>query len=368
MKILQVAAFPFPSPQGSQVYVRGMAKALGRLGHEVTVVCYAHGVGDPDPEYKVVRTRPIFGYKNMRAGPDFTKILLDFFLAKKLLTLDADIIHVHNYEAPFAGIISRLYNNIPMVYSAHNTMQEELPTYFQSDFLRQGAFWLGKSLDHIVPRLADHAIAIRPETVNKLYSFGCKRVSCVMPGIDVADITMCQPANIPPGIWLIYAGNVDAYQDMDVLLQAMGHLADVGLLIVSPNNLDQYQNLGLRNLLCVQTSDFNIVRSYLAAADIAVLPRSICSGFPIKLLNYLGFKLPVVAIEGSVDPIPGIVFAARGEPLGFADKISELIRDTGRRKRLGAEGREHVLKCFTWEAKAKHLENIYFETLSRQLR
>ena len=84
LRIVQAAAFPFPSPQGSQVFVRGMARALARRGHEVTVACYAHGLGTPDPEYRVVRTPAIPGYRNLRACPDLVKPALDPALAVQI--------------------------------------------------------------------------------------------------------------------------------------------------------------------------------------------------------------------------------------------------------------------------------------------
>ena len=72
LNIVQAAAFPFPSLQGSQVYVRGMSRALGRRGHRVVLACYGHGDTelDDDPEYEIVRTMRVPGYRRMRAGPD----------------------------------------------------------------------------------------------------------------------------------------------------------------------------------------------------------------------------------------------------------------------------------------------------------
>ena len=35
--------FPYPSTQGSQVYVRSLLKGLSALGHQVSLLCYAHG-------------------------------------------------------------------------------------------------------------------------------------------------------------------------------------------------------------------------------------------------------------------------------------------------------------------------------------
>ena len=136
LRIVQAAAFPFPSAQGSQVYVRGMARALARRGHEVTVACYAHGDGVPDEDYRVVRTPRVPGYRNLRAGPDLVKPVLDLALAWKLARIPADIVHAHNYEAPIAAAMARVWTGTPIVYCAHNTMGEELHTYFEGRVAR----------------------------------------------------------------------------------------------------------------------------------------------------------------------------------------------------------------------------------------
>jgi len=128
LRIVQAAAFPFPSPQGSQVYVRGMARALARRGHDVTVACYAHGVGEPDPEYRVVRTPAVWRYDNLRAGPHLGKPFLDVALALRLGCLEADVVHAHNYEAPLAAALARAWTGVTIIYNTHNTMEEELHT------------------------------------------------------------------------------------------------------------------------------------------------------------------------------------------------------------------------------------------------
>ena len=105
LRIIQAAAMPFPSPQGSQVYLRGLARALARRGHDVTVACYAHGLGEADASYRVVRTPPVPGYCSLRAGPDLIKPWLDLALAVRLAGLSADLVHAHNYEAPLAAAL-----------------------------------------------------------------------------------------------------------------------------------------------------------------------------------------------------------------------------------------------------------------------
>ena len=366
LHIVQVAAFPYPTSQGSQVYVRGMARALARRGHRVTVACYAHGGCGSDPGVEVVRTPAFPGYDNLRAGPDLVKPVLDLALAVVLARLKADVFHAHNYEAPLAAALAQRVRPTPMVYSAHNTMSEELHTYFQRPLARRLARRLGGVLDATVPRLADHAIAINPQTAPFLSQMGCRQVSVVPPGVDPDELPLTAPAALPPGPWVVYAGNPDAYQDLDVLVAAMKRLPEVGLLMVSASPLASFHQLGLPRLRCVQTDDFSVVRAYLAAADLAVLPRTVCSGFPIKLLNYLGMGLPTVAASGSARPMPGMVSVAGHNPAAMAAAIAALLQDSTRRAALSAAARAHVLTHCTWDARGAELEKVYLSVLSER--
>ena len=160
-----------------------MARALARRGHEVTVACYAHGVGAPDPEYRVVRTPAVPGYDNLRAGPDLVKPALDLALAWKLARLRADVVHAHNYGAPIAAALARLRTGTPLVYNAHNTMGEA-PHLLRGAGQSGGRPSGGSAAGSHRARLAEHALAIsRGQTLEDL---GCPVVSHVSPGIDLS--------------------------------------------------------------------------------------------------------------------------------------------------------------------------------------
>ena len=368
MHIVQVAAFPFPSHQGSQVYVRGMAKALSARGHKVTVVAYGHGaneVGDQqDSEYEIVRTPKLFGYNNMRAGPDLVKPILDLLMVQKLASIKADIVHAHNYEAPVVAALSKLWTKTPVVYCAHNTMSEELHTYFERPVAKVIAKAFGRVLDLTVPRLAAHAIAISPDSEPVLQGLGCENVSFVPPGVDAADCAPIEPAVLDQGPWVIYAGNPDKYQDLDDLVAAMKLVPEAGLVMVSGSSLHEWQDCGLKRLKLVQTTSFEVVRSYLAASHVAALPRTKCTGYPIKLLNYLGYSLPVVAAVGAVSETPGVIRVPNHSPEKMAAAIRELLSDSAYLESSGRAGREHVLNNCSWEARARDLERVYLQVLS----
>ncbi len=359
MKILHIAAFPFPTAQGSQVYVRGILRGLAKRGHDVSLLCYGYGEQLPDEGYAVHRISNIGNYRKLRAGPDLMKPILDVMLAKRLRKLSADVVHVHNYEAPLVAKLGLGFRKIPMVYSAHNTMTEELPTYYQSKPVKKMAGALGVLLDRTIPRQADVAIAIRQESCFVLKKLGCKRVECVPPGIDEEEISNVLPVELPKGPWVIYTGNPDRYQDLPVLFDAMKLIPDVGLLMVSASDLQHVHQLGIPKLKTVTTNDFDLVRRYLASAQLAVLPRSVCSGFPMKLLNYLGMGLPSVVAQGSNVGLDGCLEFKNGSSQDLALKIQYLLSSPSILQTMSTEARTGIIEKSLWSNRVRDLECIY---------
>jgi glycosyltransferase involved in cell wall biosynthesis len=369
--IVQAAAFPYPTMQGSQVYVRGMAKALAKRGHRVIVAAYGHGEieGISDLEYEVVRTPRVPFYNNLRAGPDLIKPALDLALAANLLRIgrEADIVHAHNYEAPIAAYLSRLFTNVPVVYNNHNTMSEELHQYFKSSAAKRAATWLGGVLDRQVPRRADATVAISEEAVGLLRGFGCQSVSYVPPGVDPVDFEGADPSSIRRELglngrrWVVYAGNPDAYQDLDVLVDGVASLKDVGLIMVSASDLTGWRErsgLPPERLRLVQERSWQVTRDIISAADVAALPRGVCSGYPIKLLNYLGLGVPTVCCAGSYRPLPGVFVSPNYDKLAFGEKIEYLLsRDD--LDQIGEQARENIRRNCSWDSRAAELELVY---------
>ena len=369
--IVQAAAFPFPSPQGSQVYVAGMAKALVARGHRVTVACYGHGEGPVPDGVELARVPKLPGYNNLRAGPDWVKPVLDAGLAAVLTRLarKADLIHAHNYEAPLAAYIARAATGIPVVYNNHNTMAEELHRYFEHPLAQSLATRFGGVLDRQIPRRADASVAISPAAVPVLEALGCRRVHAIPPGVDPVDFQGARGAKaraelaLGERIWVVYAGNPDPYQDLEHFIDAMLQVPDLGLLMVSASDLGQWERraaaLPPERKRFVNAQHWPDVRDIIAAADIAALPRTVCTGYPIKLLNYLGLGKPTVCAQGSAQELPGVVEVPNADPKAFADALLALAADTPRRRALSAQAARGIAQNCTWNARAQELEQLY---------
>jgi glycosyltransferase involved in cell wall biosynthesis len=78
--------------------------------------------------------------------------------------------------------------------------------------------------------------------------------------------------------------------------------------------------------------------------------------------------LPVIA--GDIAPLREVVregvdgLHVRTEPRAIADAILALLRDPDRARRMGAAGRERLLREFSWPAVARRTEAAYVEALS----
>jgi len=374
LTILQVGAFPFPLHQGSQVYVRGMATALARRGHRVLLACWAHGDG-PDPEgVQMVRAVPVPGGRVERSGPHWSRGVQDLALiaaVRRALRQGVDVVHAHNVEAPVVARIARGRHRVPVIYDQHTRMEQELPTYVRGRLRRRVARGVGGVVDRWVPALCDASIALSEAGALALRATGAREVVRLDPAVDLDDLRGADPDRararwrLGDRPWVVYAGNTDAYQELPLWFEAMARLPKAGLLLLTGDDHDPWERrdaaLGIGEDRCrlVRTRDFAEVRDGLAAAALAVSPRSQCAGFPIKLLNSLGLGVPTVAAGGSARDLPGVVAVPPRDPEALAGALGALLADPGRRAHLGEIAREAVRTRWSWAPRAARLEEFY---------
>src|SRR5436305_543957 len=78
-RVLMIAPTPFYTDRGCHVRIAGEARALRRLGHEVTVCTYHNGRDLADLDIRRIRRVP--WYRKTSAGPSLHKPYLDVMLA-----------------------------------------------------------------------------------------------------------------------------------------------------------------------------------------------------------------------------------------------------------------------------------------------
>ncbi len=380
--ILQVAACPFPWTQGSQVYISGLCGALARAGHEVTLASYGQeGEGRwPDGVRRLQVPVPSM-LRVDRSGPTLGKPLLDLALAARvahhLRTHRVDVIHAHNVEAPFvawlaAGLAGRA---VPIVYNLHTALAEELPVYGPA-WGAPAARGVGEVVDRWLARHADACLAISERGAALLGAHGAHRVVLSPPGVDLAELNQGRAdravtrLGLAGGRWVAYTGNADPYQDLDVLFAAMARLPDIGLVVVGPSaerevrRAAQAAGLPPERLAVLVSGALTDALDVLAACGLAVVPRAVCAGFPIKLLNSLGAGCATIVAEGSAQPIEGIVTVPNHDPAALAAAIARAASDVDGTRRLGLRGAEAVASAWGWDRAVTPVSALYRELLN----
>jgi glycosyltransferase involved in cell wall biosynthesis len=301
------------------------------------------------------------------------------------------LIHAHGYEAALAAGLCRAVTGLPVVYSGHNTMGDELASYrfIRPRWLADG---LARALDAFVPRLADRCVPHSSNLEEFFHRAGLSaRTEPVVPfGIDVNEVGNGDGSagrlryGLGRGPVVLYAGVLDEFQRLDLLLEAMAHLLlyepDVRLLVVVTIAQERHlaalrrkaAELGLdRHVVLTEPQSLDGVRELLRVADVAVVPRPRAPGFPIKLLNYMAARRPCVlfASSASAGLTHGdtVFLAAPDTGLALGEAILEVLRDEPLRRRLAENGYRFVHAHHDRSVIARKICAAYRQTIGGQL-
>lgn len=354
MRVAMVVACEFPALRGSQVLVQDLAMNLADLGHEVHLLTHSGGG-------RLDASRPSLPGQGEAAPPGrwagrFRKNLkLAVDLYQLVRRERIEVIHAHNYEAPLLAYPTRWLTGVPVVYHSHNALSDELAAYVGGRYAKSIARRLGGLLDRQVPRRADYAIALTDELEAFLLRCGVDpmRLGVLPPGVVSPNDTLDSHEIRDGGEFVVgYAGNLDAYQDLDVLFQGFqGFRRQVqnAILRIITHEVDWRRRAGwmLEDLVAqgsahvVVAPAFSDVSGQMRRAHVLVCPRSSWSGYPIKLLNYMAAGRPIVAAAGSAkgicDEVSCLTFR-NGDSRHLAEQLLRLHADTplGRRLVAGA--------------------------------
>ncbi len=341
LNVAVVGACPFPVPQGSQVFLGDCARMIRDAGHAAHLVVYGYGAGADPHGMRIHRAWNPPGASRTKAGPAWAKPLQDLALRRRLrevvLRERIDIVDAHNYEALMVALMAGAR---PIVYHAHNAMADELPYYFgRASWARS----LGRRMDNCLPRRADWVIAPHERLRDYLVECGCmpERITLIPPPVDARLFEpVTERVDLPP---LLYAGNCDAYQNLELLAAAMERvrrdLPRAELRIATAEKRAPIVGA------VIPTPDIASLAGVLREDSVFVCPRVSWSGYPIKLLNAMAAGQAIVCCAGSAHPLTdghdGLV-VPDDDADTFAQAAVRLMGDAKLRGRLGENARRTV--------------------------
>ncbi|HDH96891.1 MAG TPA: glycosyltransferase [Proteobacteria bacterium] len=383
LKVAICACLPFPTSQGSQVLTHAVAQSLSMIGCEVHLLTYAYGESRVEMNYRHHTAGRWVPSRKLRAGPSIWKPVLDSIIARRWLALardiGADVLHAINYEAVLAGLWVRKRYAAPLVASIHGLLDEELPFYFRSRRVRRYAQRFGLLFTQKALPGSDAVLTLNPRDAKRLVELGLpeEKVMWHYPSAVIGDIPDRAGSRRLLG-WrdekvVLYAGNLDRYQGLDVLFSAFRELAkrhDRLLLAVATTSDPKPVREALGDLQSrvriLFTHDFEEIKRAIVACDAFVIARTVRYGFPIKLLNALALGAPVVIDDRCAYGVKSgeEVLTYDGTPGGLASSLERVLFDAEladniRRGALSASRR------FSLEGMGSDLKRCYEQVLSR---
>lgn len=360
MRTLHVAALPFPSPQGTQALIHAMLTALHEAGDDVALLTYGHGApGEPTP-YRHIRAPLFVRDRSLRSGPSFAKLVHDVALAyalrEQLHAWRPEVLVAHHVEA---ASLALALCDVPVVYVAHTSLRAELPSYG----LPHVTAHVGAMGERVLCGKAARTLAVSPLLARMLAEESGAAVRAmtlpwsVPPALDERERERARVALdlVAHESVLLYAGNLDGYQGLDVVVDGLARLSREGVpfrllcATASPTHVfaQRLAQAGLRDRArFVPLADEAARRSLHAAADFVLVPRASPGGIPIKLLDALARGVPVVAARRALAglPLADACFVVRDDdPDDWARVLREALRTPHELRMAHAQhGRAHI--------------------------
>ena len=158
--------------------------------------------------------------------------------------------------------------------------------------------------------------------------------------------------------------NVDAacYLATDIFPLIRDVVSGARLYIVGKDPAPSVRDLASAQIIV--TGYVEDVPQWLSKAQVFVSPLRIGAGIKTKVLQAWAMGIPVVATSestGGLRSVDGKNIVVRDRPEAFAQAVIELLRDPGKARSIGLEGRKTVERHYTWD----RLAGRFGDTLER---
>jgi len=377
MNVLLLAPQPFYRERGTPIAVRLLAETLCSLGHTVDLLVYHEGEEITHPGLRLLRAVAPPLVRDVPIGFSWKKLACDVALTASFFRLARpgryDVVHAVE-EAVFPAVWLHKRHRAAVVCDMDSDLVDQLVGTSRLRGLLRGA------LDATVRRTLGGCrlvLAVCPHLADRARTL-CPRV----PVRVLEDIPLTDGPDAPveqlrarfgaAGALALYVGNLEPYQGIDLLLEAMAALhggAPVTLVVIggSPGDIARHRERAAALALagCVHFAGPRPVQElggYLAQADILVSPRTLGENTPMKIYSYLASGRSIIATDiGShtqaLDASCAVLVPP--DPVSLAAGLRRLAGDPQLRERLGRAGAARAAERYSRAAYREKLRAAY---------
>jgi glycosyltransferase involved in cell wall biosynthesis len=203
----------------------------------------------------------------------------------------------------------------------------------------------------------------------------CPEARCITVPNGV-DIDFFKPLAISEE-WpsLVFVGYMSSHPNVDAITYFHSQVYDtlkrrfpnLKLFVVGQNPPPAVRTLATDPSICV-TGFVEDVRPYVARASVVIAPFVSGMGIKNKVLEAMAMGKPVVTTSIGVRGINathGDHLCIADSPLEFADQVEALLLDKPKRRRIGHQAREFVMKHHSWARVTDKIEATFHEVQNR---
>ena len=379
MNILVLAPHPFFQNRGTPIAVKLLLTALSENGHRVDVLTFPEGQDVSLRNVTIIRLRKTFGIDGVPIGFSLKKVFYDILLFLRMLALlranRYDLIHAVE-ESAFIAIAGKILYKTPYVFDMDSSIPDQIFEKYPALRLTHRVL---RRIERIMIRRSVFVVAVC-ESLAKIarHSKVESRVAILEDVPLFATREEGRPLGIAeargiPGAVVMYVGNLEAYQGIDLLLESfrIAHARDGRhhLVIVGGAEADIARYTEMASALGIGghvhflgPKPVEELPKYLAEADILVSPRTRGENTPMKIYSYMLSGKPILATRMTThtqvlnddnavlaDPVPG----------PFADALSELLGDAGKREAIGRRAILDIEERYSFKVYKGKLSRIY---------
>ncbi len=369
-----IAPEPFFEPRGTPFSEYYRIQALSALGHEIDLVTYPIGENVEIKGLKIIRSLKPFFIKNVKTGPSKAKLILDFFLFFKVfgrvIRKKYDYIHTHEEANIMGAFYSKIFRT-PHLYDMHSSLVQQMNNFkFTKSKLIVSFFKIiekislknAKSIIVICPSLFKYASTITEqaklttienfmdETPQKLDQ---TQIEVIKKELKTKDKKV-----------IVYAGTLETYQGIPMLIETMKFLDKNFLLILIGGDPPQVEKLKTSlndkqdNIILLGRKKPEEIPYYLGIADVLVSPRILGTNIPLKVYSYLKSGIPLVATDlytHTQTLTSDITVLSKPDAKSFAEGIKTAVSEKG--KKIAQNAKDYCNKNYS-EKKYIELVNI----------
>ncbi len=388
MRILLLAPQPFFQLRGTPIAVRQLLQTLGQQGHEVHLLTLHEGDDVSIKNCTIHRIPKPLWVNNVPPGFSCRKLICDVFMLFAALSLCRrnrwDVVHAVEESVFIAWLLNKLWG-LPYIYDMDSSLPEQLidrfrllrpfestARFFEKRAIRDshGVLTVCQALQQLVVDVSPTTPVACVEDVSLVSRGPCvsqgKATKALLPDLD--------------GPVVMYVGNLQPYQGIDLLLDAFSELVKrqptSHLVIVggTPEDITKYRQRAAD--LDVQgrthwlgACRINKLPHYLQRAEVLVSPRLNGCNTPMKIYSYLDSGTPIVATRVvSHTQVLNDRVACLVQPnrQSMAEGLDRLLINPSLRSILAKRARQHLKENFNVQMAEDKLVSFYGE-VDRQL-